>query len=70
MPGKDRTGPMGQGEATGRGLGDCETTDQPVNEGLGQGRGLGCRRGLGRANNLGNGAGRGQGRGPGRGRRR
>ena len=35
MPGQDRTGPMGQGPMTGRGLGPC-------------GRGLGFRRGFGR----------------------
>ena len=35
MPGQDRTGPMGQGPMTGRGLGIC-------------GRGLGFRRGFGK----------------------
>ena len=35
MPSQDRTGPLGQGALTGRGLGPC-------------GRGLGFRRGFGR----------------------
>jgi len=35
MPGKDGTGPLGQGPLTGRGLGPC-------------GRGLGLKRGFGR----------------------
>lgn len=35
MPGQDRTGPMGQGPLTGRGLGPC-------------GKGFGFRRGFGR----------------------
>lgn len=37
MPGQDRTGPLGQGPLTGRGLGLC-----------GGGRGIGFRRGFGR----------------------
>lgn len=37
MPGRDGTGPMGQGRLTGRGLGPC---------GRGLGRGVGLRRGL------------------------
>lgn len=36
MPGLDRTGPQGQGQMTGRGLGPC---------GGGIGRGFGCRGG-------------------------
>ncbi|NCO96484.1 MAG: hypothetical protein COY38_04660 [Candidatus Aenigmarchaeota archaeon CG_4_10_14_0_8_um_filter_37_24] len=35
MPGQDRTGPLGEGAVTGRGLGPC-------------GRGMGFRRGFGR----------------------
>ena len=38
MPGQDRTGPLGQGPLTGRGLGPC---------GRGMGRGLGMGRGRG-----------------------
>jgi len=34
MPGQDRTGPLGEGPLTGRGLGPCGA-------GLGRGRGLG-----------------------------
>ena len=62
MPRGDRTGPLGQGPATGRGLGGCK----PINQGgvdrnfpaggFGPGRGRGAGRGLGR------GAGRGFGR--------
>ncbi len=48
MPGQDRTGPMGQGPATGRGFGPC-------------GAGFGFRRGCGRG--FGWGAGRGFGGG-------
>ena len=36
MPGQDKTGPLGQGPLTGRGLGPC-------------GNGLGMRRGFGRS---------------------
>jgi len=39
MPNRDKTGPMGQGPSTGRGLGPC---------GGGIGRGFGCGRGFGR----------------------
>ena len=39
MPGYDRTGPMGQGPMTGRGMGSCPK---------GFGRGPGYRRGFGR----------------------
>ena len=49
MPGRDRTGPMGAGPRTGRGLGDCGGT--PVNPGFGFwggfGRGFGFGRGRG-----------------------
>ncbi len=30
MPARDRTGPMGQGARTGRGLGNCQPGAQPV----------------------------------------
>ncbi len=39
MPNRDKTGPLGQGPATGRGFGPC---------GKGLGRGFGCGRGFGR----------------------
>ena len=43
MPNRDKTGPMGQGPLTGRGLGPC-------GQGTGRnfGRGFGCGRGFGR----------------------
>ena len=57
MPGFDGTGPMGQGSRTGRGMGNCNTVNDTVNNNnvqrprggafrCGRGRGLG--RGLGR----------------------
>ncbi|KQC14529.1 MAG: hypothetical protein APR63_14055 [Desulfuromonas sp. SDB] len=67
MPGGDRTGPIGQGPRTGRGLGDCQGTGGNVSQWFGNltrnflGRGLGLGRGGGR--------GRGRGQGIGRGRR-
>ena len=72
MPGFDRTGPEGQGSATGRGLGRCRKQQPAGNDvtentprrrfnseetGRGQGRGRGLGRGFGR------GPGRGLGRG-------
>jgi hypothetical protein len=39
MPNRDKTGPLGQGPATGRGFGPC---------GKGLGRSFGCGRGFGR----------------------
>ena len=59
MPGGDKTGPMGQGSRTGRGLGNCPAlkgTESETSSELGRGRG-----GIGR------GMGRGRGLGPGRG---
>ncbi|MCD4750773.1 MAG: DUF5320 domain-containing protein [Thermoanaerobaculales bacterium] len=58
MPGRDRTGPQGQGPMTGRGLGLCRGVDEmgganAVGRGMGWGRGMG--RGFG-------GGGRGMGR--------
>jgi len=53
MPGRNGTGPEGEGRLTGRGLGPCSTDAQqegetlPVGRGLGP-CGLGLRRGLGR----------------------
>ncbi len=49
MPRGDRTGPMGQGSMTGRGLGDCAGNGRTggfFGRGLGMGRGIG--RGVGR----------------------
>lgn len=57
MPGRDKTGPIGAGPMSGRGLGLCsggkEKNFSPGSgpnpgSGLGQGRGLGRRRGFGR----------------------
>ena len=55
MPGRDGTGPMGMGRATGRGAGDCtgsaaRDAANPVGfaRGFGRGFGLGRGRGLGR----------------------
>ena len=52
MPGRDGTGPAGQGPMTGRGMGFC-TGARPANYygygyGRGFGRGMGLRRGFGR----------------------
>jgi len=41
MPKLDKTGPMGQGPMTGRGMGNCG-----AERGLGWGRGCGCGGGL------------------------
>ncbi len=64
MPGKDKTGPIGKGEATGRGLGDCEVTDEQQEQRPGLGGG-GCRRGAGRADRPGGGRNQGGNRGKG-----
>ncbi|MDD4785189.1 MAG: DUF5320 domain-containing protein [Candidatus Shapirobacteria bacterium] len=45
MPNRDRTGPMGMGPLTGRGLGPCGSG---LRRGLGFGYGRGFGRGLGR----------------------
>jgi predicted Fe-Mo cluster-binding NifX family protein len=55
MPGKDRTGPSGQGPGAGKGRGQCPA------KGAGQGRGSG--RGQGRGSGSGQGAGQGSGQG-------
>jgi len=66
MAGRDRTGPMGAGPMTGRGLGNCAGSGA-VRYGGGRGRGAGfgnaCRRGSGRGFGGGYGFGPGQGRG-------
>ncbi|WP_066497678.1 DUF5320 domain-containing protein [Abyssisolibacter fermentans] len=46
MPGRDGTGPCGEGSLTGRGLGICEAKEGDIKDlrGLGRGLGFGCRR--------------------------
>ncbi len=47
MPGQDRTGPLGYGPRTGRGLGPCGSGyARGVGRGAGFGRGMGFRRGF------------------------
>ncbi len=71
MPGRNRTGPLGQGVMSGRGLGDCGGTaaydEAPAfGRGRGMGGGGGGRgRGRGRGMGMGMGMGRGLGRGVG-----
>ena len=48
MPGGDRTGPMGQGPLTGRGLGNCLAYGIPAIAGAVAAFGFGRRRGFGR----------------------
>ncbi len=60
MPGFDRSGPMGQGSQTGRGMGKCNPDAPLTEQSYGFGRGMGCRRGFGAGFG---GAGRGGGRG-------
>ncbi len=62
MPGGDRTGPIGAGPMTGRGLGYCAGYGRPGWANPGYGRGMGF---MGRG--FGGGFGRGFGRGGGRG---
>jgi len=59
MPGRDQTGPNGQGPLTGRGFGDCNEVLRSVGRTLGGGFGAGFGRGFGGA------FGRGRGFGPG-----
>ena len=59
MPGMDRSGPMGQGPATGRGMGGCVTGGAAGN--FVPGRGMGRGAGMGRGPGLGRGAGMGRG---------
>jgi len=48
MPGQDRTGPLGQGPLTGRGLGPCGAgLRQGFRRGFGMGLGRGFSRGFG-----------------------
>jgi hypothetical protein len=49
MPGQDRTGPLGEGAMTGRGLGLC---GNGIRRGVGRGLGRGCRRGFGFRNQI------------------
>ena len=65
MPGGDRTGSMGQGPRTGRGLGYCSGTDSA---GFTQGAGYAMGRGFGNGRGMRFGRGIGGGRGFGRGR--
>jgi hypothetical protein len=60
MPGFDRSGPIGQGSQTGRGMGKCNPDVTSTEQFYGFGRGMGCRRGF--AAGCG-GTGRGWGRG-------
>ncbi|HHW93454.1 MAG TPA: DUF5320 domain-containing protein [Clostridiaceae bacterium] len=62
MPRRDKTGPMGAGSMTGRGLGPCAGNDA-----VERGAGLAPGRGRGRGRRFGRGFGRGAGRGFGRG---
>ena len=75
MPKGDRTGPTGQGPATGRALGFCSGFDAPgYSKGFGNGTGRGSGfgggsgYGFGRGRGIGFGTGRGRGMGYGRGR--
>ncbi|MEN8165756.1 MAG: DUF5320 domain-containing protein [Acidobacteriota bacterium] len=64
MPGRNRTGPLGQGTKTGRGLGDCggaAAYDQAPAFGRGRGMGGGGGQGRGRGRGMGRGLGRGFG---------
>ena len=54
MPGKDRSGPLGQGPKTGKGLGKC---GQPK----GSGKGAGCNQNGGKQGSC-KGGGKGRGR--------
>ena len=64
MPGKDQTGPQGQGTASGRGQGGCKSGKGGGSKASNTGQGKGRGRGQG----TGQGQGRGQGQGQGRGR--
>lgn len=61
MPGFDGNGPLGQGPMTGRGMGNCVSTEYNPRKYLGLGRGQG--RGIGAGRGLGRGPGKGMGRG-------
>ncbi|MFZ2631980.1 MAG: NifB/NifX family molybdenum-iron cluster-binding protein [Desulfosalsimonadaceae bacterium] len=60
MPGKDRTGPSGQGPGTGKGRGQCPSGG--AGQVTGQGRGPGRGQGRGTGQGSGQGFGQGQGR--------
>lgn len=62
MPGFDKSGPMGQGSQTGRGMGQCNPNAPSTDQYSAFGRGMGFRRGCGAGFG---GAGRGMGRGAG-----
>ena len=47
MPGRNRTGPMGQGPMTGRAMGSCADDAAPGIGGFGRGMGCGMGRGRG-----------------------
>ena len=57
MPAYDRTGPLGRGSLTGRGLGKCVVSEEEFNKNWAKRFGQPFGRGLGRG--LGRGAGRG-----------
>ncbi len=59
MPGRDGTGPLGQGSMTGRGAGNCAGTDVSGSGNMPQGRGRG--KGIGRGYGFGRGMCRGLG---------
>jgi len=61
MPGGDRTGPMGAGARTGRGMGFCAGFPAPGYTNPMPGRGMGYGRGFGRGAGMGRGLGRGFG---------
>lgn len=64
MPGKDRTGPEGQGSRTGRQEGKCNPKDDLTPEslyGMGRGMGKGVGQAAGRAARPGAGKGKGKG---------
>lgn len=61
MPGGNRTGPLGQGPLTGKGMGYCAGSATPGFMSLGSG--FGFRRGFGFRSGIGRGFGFGRGRG-------
>lgn len=63
MPGFDKTGPAGQGQATGRRMGRCKTdsTTQTDEISTGRGRGIGRRLRMGNNQEM-SGRGKGMGR--------
>jgi len=78
MPNKDKTGPEGKGEKTGRGAGDCGTTEKQLDNSRGKGRGPcgdgnprgGDGKGQGQGEGKCDGTGKGNGKGQGKGARR